>query len=166
MVDINQTVSDLQRRVSNMIRRGSVHSVDLSRRPPRVKVEYLPSMVTNWLPYASDSASDGSVSESKPPSVGEGVVMVSESGDLNNAIVIARINNSENQAVSTSPDEHVTQYADGTKTTYNYKTSQLSVVVVGDISIESTKSTTIKADSLNLEAANAITLKGSEIHLN
>ena len=40
MSEIDFIVRDLQRRLANMIRRGTIHSVDFESNPPLVKVEY------------------------------------------------------------------------------------------------------------------------------
>ncbi len=133
---IEYILRDLQRRLSNMIRRGCIHSVDFKKTPPRVRVEYSKGAVTAWLPFVSNRASS-ECSTWDPLSVGERVVIFSESGDLNCGMVISALNCSDNPAPSSDPYVHVTRYSDGTQIDYNRKSHKLNVSIGsgGDIEI-------------------------------
>ncbi len=191
MNDLNYIVRDLQRRLSNMIKRGRVHSVDFSKTPPRVRVEYAKDAVTGWLPWVSGLASSKGRTDWNPLSVGEQVLIVSESGDLSAGVVIGSLLDSTNVPPSTSGSEHVTQFDDGTRLAYDREHHSLSIVVQGAVTISSTgnlnasvdgdatftvkgAATVESQDSLTLNAAGDIgieakgnlTLKGTRIDIN
>jgi len=178
MSDLNYIVRDLQRRMANMIRRGRVHSVDFEQSPPRVKVEYEKNAVTGWLPWISGRESNQHRTDWEPLAIGEQVIILSESGDLSAGVVLPSLPDATSPAPSTSPDEHVSRYEDGTTFTYNRKTHTLSIDVQGDANLHTTgnvtahiegtadvtvaKATTVKTDAtLNVEAAKDLNIKTS-----
>ncbi|MGL1344952.1 phage baseplate assembly protein V [Vibrio parahaemolyticus] len=184
MSDLNYIVRDLQRRMANMIRRGRVHSVDFEQSPPRVKVEYEKGAVTGWLPWISGRESNKHRTDWEPLAIGEQVIILSESGELSAGVVLPSLPDATSPVPSTSPDEHVSRYEDGTTFTYNRKTHTLTIDVQGDVSFHSTgnvtshiegnmsaqidgtadvtvaKATTVKTDAtLNVEAAQDLSIK-------
>ena len=178
MNEFNYIVRDLQRRMANMIRRGRVHSVDFEQSPPRVKVEYEKGAVTGWLPWISGRESNKHRTDWEPLAIGEQVIILSESGELSAGVVLPSLPDATSPVPSTSPDEHVSRYEDGTTFTYNRKTHTLSIDVQGDANlhtignvtahIEGTadvtvaKATTVKTDAtLNVEAAKDLNIKTS-----
>ena len=178
MSDLNYIVRDLQRRMANMIRRGRVHSVDFEQSPPRVKVEYEKNAVTGWLPWISGRESNQHRTDWEPLAIGEQVIILSESGDLSAGVVLPSLPDATSPVPSTSPDEHVSRYEDGTTFTYNRKTHTLSIDVQGDANLHTTgnvtahiegtadvtvaKATTVKTDAtLNVEAAKDLNIKTS-----
>ena len=171
-------ICDLQRRMANMIRRGRVHSVDFEQSPPRVKVEYERNAVTGWLPWISGRESNQHRTDWEPLAIGEQVIILSESGDLSAGVVLPSLPDATSPVPSTSPDEHVSRYEDGTTFTYNRKTHTLSIDVQGDANLHTTgnvtahiegtadvtvaKATTVKTDAtLNVEAAKDLNIKTS-----
>ena len=142
MSDLNYIVRDLQRRMANMIRRGRVHSVDFEQSPPRVKVEYEKDAVTGWLPWISGRESSKHRTDWEPLAIGEQVIILSESGDLSAGVVIPSLPDASSPVPSTSPDEHVSRYEDGTTFTYNRKTHTLTIDVQGDVNFHATGNVT------------------------
>ncbi|MFA0194476.1 phage baseplate assembly protein V [Vibrio artabrorum] len=178
MSDLPYIVRDLQRRMANMIRRGRVHSVDFEQSPPRVKVEYEKGAVTGWLPWISGRESNKHRTDWEPLAIGEQVIILSESGELSSGVVLPSLPDATSPVPSTSPDEHVSRYEDGTTFTYNRKTHTLSIDVQGDANLHTTgnvtahiegtadvtvsKATTVKTDAtLNVEAAKDLNIKTS-----
>ncbi|WP_417536830.1 phage baseplate assembly protein V [Methylophaga sp.] len=157
-MQIELIVSDMQRRLSNMIKRGKVHSVDFSQTPPRVKVEYEAGAITAWLPFVSSRQSIISKSKWEPLSVGEGVMVFSESGDMSLGVVFPATADGTNVPPSTSPDEHVTKYSDGSLVKYDRSSHQLTVNVVGAISVS--------CKSADVTASGDVTVDASQIKLN
>lgn len=137
MSDMAYIVRDLQRRLANMIKRGRVHSVDFTMSPPRVRVEYDRQAVTGWLPWIGGRASS-SKTEWEPLDVGEQVIILSESGDLSAGVVMPSIPDGQSPVPSTSPDEHVSRYEDGTTLTYHRKEHTLTVDVQGQLVVNTT----------------------------
>lgn len=142
MSDLNYIVRDLQRRMANMIRRGRVHSMDFEQSPPRVKVEYEKDAVTGWLPWISGRESSKHRTDWEPLAIGEQVIILSESGDLSAGVVIPSLPDASSPVPSTSPDEHVSRYEDGTTFTYNRKTHTLTIDVQGDVNFHVTGNVT------------------------
>lgn len=160
MSDLNYIVRDLQRRMANMIRRGRVHSVDFEQSPPRVKVEYEKDAVTGWLPWISGRESSKHRTDWEPLAVGEQVIILSESGELSAGVVIPSLPDSSNPVPSTSPDEHVSRYEDGTTFTYNRKTHTLSIDVQGDAILHTTGNVTANIKgTADVTVAKDLTLK-------
>ncbi|WP_459782387.1 phage baseplate assembly protein V, partial [Photobacterium sp. R1] len=137
MSDMAYIVRDLQRRLANMIRRGRVHSVDFTMSPPRVRVEYGKQAVTGWLPWMGGRASS-SKTQWEPLDIGEQVIILSESGDLSAGVVMPSIPDAQSPVPSTSPDEHVSRYEDGTTLTYHRKKHTLTVDVQGQLVVKAT----------------------------
>ena len=138
MSELNYIVRDLQRRMANMIRRGRVHSVDFAQSPPRVKVEYEKGAVTGWLPWGSGRASSDHRTDWEPLAIGEQVIILSESGELSAGVVLPSLPDASSPVPSTSPDEHVSRYEDGTTFIYNRKTHTLTIDVQGDANLHTT----------------------------
>lgn len=184
MSDLNYIVRDLQRRMANMIRRGRVHSVDFEQSPPRVKVEYEKGAVTGWLPWISGRESNKHRTDWEPLAIGEQVIILSESGELSAGVVLPSLPDATSQVPSTSPDEHVSRYEDGTMFIYNRKTHTLTIDVQGDVNFHATgnvtshiegnmsaqidgtanvtvaKATTVKTDAtLHVESAQDLSIK-------
>ncbi|MCR9529240.1 phage baseplate assembly protein V [Vibrio alginolyticus] len=160
MSDLPYIVRDLQRRMANMIRRGRVHSVDFEQSPPRVKVEYEKGAVTGWLPWISGRESNKHRTDWEPLAIGEQVIILSESGDLSAGVVLPSLPDATSPVPSTSPDEHVSRYEDGTTFTYNRKTHTLSIDVQGDAILHTTGNVTANIKgTADVTVAKDLTLK-------
>lgn len=160
MNDLNYIVGDLQRRLANMIRRGRVHSVDFEQVPPRVKVDYDQGAVTGWLPWISGRESNQHRTDWEPLAIGEQVIILSESGELSAGVVLPSLPDATSPVPSTSPDEHVSRYEDGTTFIYNRKTHTLSIDVQGDANVHTTGNLNAQVDgSAHVEVAQATTVK-------
>ncbi|WP_154179663.1 phage baseplate assembly protein V [Vibrio furnissii] len=176
MNDLNFIVRDLQRRLANMIRRGKVHSVDFTQTPPRVRVDYGVNndteqpAITDWLPWISGRASTSRV-DWEPLSVGEQVLILSESGELSSGVVVPAIASANNAVPSTSPDEHISKYSDSTEIKYDRLSHKLTITIGSDGDAELTcKTFIVNADiehtgnqktSGNLEVAKNVDVKNN-----
>ncbi|GAB3528665.1 phage baseplate assembly protein V [Photobacterium alginatilyticum] len=127
--EMNYIVRDMQRRMANMIKRGRVHSVDFKQKPPRVRVEYAKGAVTGWLPWVSGRASSKHRVDWEPLAVGEQVIILSESGELSAGVVIPALSDAKSPVPSTSTDEHVSRYEDGTEISYNRASHKLTITI-------------------------------------
>lgn len=157
MIDLNYIVRDLQQRIANVIRRGRIHSVDFEQSPPRVKVEYEKGAVTGWLPWISGRESSKHRTDWEPLAIGEQVIILSESGDLSSGVVVPSLPDATSPVPSTSPDEHVSRYEDGTTFSYNRKTHTFSIDVKGDVVVNATGD--IKATATGDIIAKSSTIK-------
>ncbi|MEZ9525720.1 phage baseplate assembly protein V [Enterovibrio norvegicus] len=129
MSDMAYIVSELQKKVANMIKRGRIHSVDMTMEPPRVRVEYAKGAVTGWLPWVSGRAASEYRTDWEPLAIGEQVIILSESGELSAGVVIPSLSDAKSPVPSRSPDEHVSKYKDGTEIKYNRASHKLTITI-------------------------------------
>jgi phage baseplate assembly protein V len=78
-------LSDLDRRIANMIRKGRVTEVDLSARRAKVQIGQEDEDTTDWIPWAVGMAGDDR--SWRAPSVGEQVVVLSPGGDTDQGFI-------------------------------------------------------------------------------
>lgn len=167
MSDDSEIIRDIQRRLANLIRKGRVHSVDFTQTPPRVRVEYSQGVTTGWLVWISGRASSQSRTDWEPLAVGEQCLIFSESGDMSSGVVLPAMLDEQNPSPSTSADEHVTRYSDGTETRYNRNSHQLTVVVKGALKCTTDKNIEFSAGGdVNVTAGGNMTFKASRIDMN
>lgn len=119
-------LSDIQRRLNNLVRSGVIAQVQQS--PLRVKVK-IGDLVTDWLRPQMPAA--GAVSISYLPSVGEAVQVVSESGDLRNGVVYLGLHNTSNEPPTTEPGVYKIQFKDGSAITYDSNGTVLAIELAG-----------------------------------
>lgn len=123
-------LADLQRLLHNIVRVGSIHSVDHGGpgKPATVRVA-IGDLVTDWRPYHECRA--GTTTTWNPPTVGEQATVFSPSGDLGAAVVLVGLNSTGNPAPSSDPNKHVTKYPDGTVVEYDHAAHALLVSMAG-----------------------------------
>lgn len=129
-------MADLQRLLHNLIRVGSIHAVDLSSTPARVRVLLSAEdetaggqLVTDWRPYFERRA--GTTSTWNPPTVGEQCAVISPGGDLAACLVLVGLHSSRNPAPSASPSHHTTRYPDGAVIQYDHAAHALTATLPG-----------------------------------
>ncbi len=139
-------LSELQRLLHNLVRVGSIHSVDHGGpdTPARVRVT-IGDLVTDWRPYHECRA--GGTTTWNPPTVGEQATVLSPSGDLGAAVVLVGLNSIGNPAPSSDPNKTITKYPDGTVVEYDHAAHALlvslpgggtaNIVVPGSVTIDS-----------------------------
>jgi phage baseplate assembly protein V len=128
-IDRDYLINDLQKRLSNTIKRGRVNSVDFNVVPPLIKVEIEDGIVTDWVPFVTGGTSDGSVSVWQPIALNTQVIMICEAGDFNNGVVIASLPDAGNPPPGNQPNLHITKYSDGTTVTYDTDAHFLSAAI-------------------------------------
>ncbi len=108
MSDLTYRVSELERLLANLLRVGTVDSIDAPAAKVRVKIGQLITAPLNWFTRRAGADRDW-----WSPSVGEQVMLLSPGGDLAQGVVLPAINRSAYPAPATSPDQHRVDYADG-----------------------------------------------------
>ncbi|MBB5515769.1 phage baseplate assembly protein V [Rubricella aquisinus] len=99
-------IAELERRAAASIRIGVVREVDASRGLARVKLSGgAAAFLTGPIPWVEQSA--GANRTHIPLSVGQQVVIVSETGDLHDAVIIGSLNSAANARPSQAPDAYV-----------------------------------------------------------
>ncbi|MCF6777603.1 phage baseplate assembly protein V [Thiotrichales bacterium 19X7-9] len=136
-MDVVQHLVDMQRRLNNLIRIGTVIGTNETRL--RIK---LGDNITGWLPWLTQRTGD--CQTWWKPSIGEQVLVLSSSGELNNGVVLPAIY-MQNQPTLNS-NEQKTVYKDGTTVSYDYEKSKLTVDCVGDVDVIGAKTLKVTFD--------------------
>ncbi|MEZ0150118.1 MAG: phage baseplate assembly protein V [Candidatus Reddybacter sp.] len=127
MSSLEDTLSDMARRLANIITLGTVHSV--SGALCRVAIGGDEGHLTPAIKWLAGRAS--ATSHWSQLRVGEQVLLLSPSGDIGNAVAVPSVYSSANPAPSTDPDETVNTMPDGAVFRYNHNTSVLDVILPG-----------------------------------
>lgn len=133
-----------ERRMNNMVNRGIVTEVDYANAVCRVQID---SLVTDWLPFGSVRM--GKVKVWNPPHVGEQVYLISETGELETALVLGSFAY-DNQPNPTADAATVAMHCDdGAVFSYNHATHQLTIDLPND------SKTAIRSDVVTIDCHNA-----------
>ncbi|AYN30006.1 phage baseplate assembly protein V [Buttiauxella sp. 3AFRM03] len=122
-------LSDLRRRVRDIVRGGVIHSVQMS--PPRCRVTFGidpisgNEHVTTWLPWFTRS--DAEKQEWSVPAAGSPATVFSEGGELRGGVVLAGYITDDQAAASDSPHQHITRYGNGATVMYDTQTNQAEI---------------------------------------
>lgn len=154
MLESNFAISELQRKLANIIRVGIVEKVDYEKARVKVKIgEFL----TDWLPWITNRA--GKDSSWFPPDIDEQVVIFSPLGELSLGIVLPAIYQQKYPAPEISKMINSLVFQDGTKLTYDKENHHLEITVADKI--------TLKVGKSEIEMTkNGIKLKAKRIDLN
>lgn len=114
--------SELNRKIANLIKQGTVAEVDVAKGRVRVKHGEL---VSEWLPYFVPAA--GGVSVHRPPSVGENCIILSPSGETAAGMVLCGMASQAHSQPSYSADETVVKFPDGAVAKYNHASSAMQI---------------------------------------
>jgi len=146
-------INDLGRRLANIIRIGTIFEIDFEEAKARVKIG---DLETDFLPWVnSNSASNNSWN---PPEIDEQVVVLSPSGELNQAVILPSLYKS-NASDNSSNTQSVT-YKDGSKITFDHDAGNFTLDLQGNLNLDIKGSAIIKvAGNAEIEAAK-VTLKG------
>jgi phage baseplate assembly protein gpV len=130
IVELERQVAELDRRGRNRKRTGVVDQVDTAKGVARVKIadgEQGPYL-TGWLPWKEIAA--GGIKSHIPPTKGEQVDVVSENGDLTDAVIDMSTPSNANPRPHDGPEAVITK--GGTRITI----SDGAVEIVADVSIK------------------------------
>lgn len=147
--------SDLQRRLENLIRIGTIAEVDLAdTTAPRVRVQD-GELLTGWLPFGAMRA--GTARVWSAPTVDEQVIILSPSGELASAVVFGSLFCAGIQAPSTDPHEHVIDFADGTRVSHNDATGAMVFTGMRTVLMRASESFTIETTDMVVNASGSVT---------
>ncbi len=119
-------ITELNRRLANLIVLGKVVEADYAQTIPKLKIK-AGDLKTAWLPMLTQRA--GSDLSWWPLEVGEQVVVLSPSGELAQGIVLGALNQLAFPSIGNSADSHKQVYADGAVIEYNRKSHHLSATL-------------------------------------
>ncbi|WP_353274076.1 phage baseplate assembly protein V [Wolbachia endosymbiont (group A) of Ennomos erosarius] len=154
MLDHSFAISELNRKLANIIRIGLVKEIDYEKAKVRVKIgEFL----TDLLPWITSKA--GKDRNWSPPDIDEQVVILSPLGELSLGVVLGGIYQEKYPASENKKEINSVKFQDGTKLSYDKDKHHLEIEVVDKI--------TLKAGESSIEMTKSgIKLKGSRIDLN
>lgn len=141
-------IEHILRLLQNLIRLGTVSDVSHGN-PARVRVA-TGGLQTNWLPWREQRA--GRTTTWDPPTIGEQVIILAPGGDLTGAIVLSGIHSDAIPPPSTSAAETVTQYPDGAVTKYDHESGKMTISGITSLDIQAADSVTIKTKTITLDA--------------
>ena len=138
--------ADNNRRIESIIRFGLIAEVDHAQAKARVKCG---EILTDFIPFIA--LRSGTTKTWSPPTQGEQCVILAASGELTTACIITGLYTQNSP--SHSADEHVIEFADGAKITYNQAN--------GDLVVTGIKTANIKADNqINIDCP-TVNIKGN-----
>ena len=111
-----ELISDINRRIANMINMGTVHSVDGAL--CRVAIGGDSQNLTPPIKWQAGRAADES--NWSQPDIGEQVLLLSPSGDIGNAVAVLGFYSAANPAPSSNPDLTLKNMPDGAVFSYNH----------------------------------------------
>lgn len=129
---------ELSRRLENLIRFGTIHSIDYDAERVRVQTG---GLVTNWLRWLEYRA--GETTTWDPPTMFEQVVVLSPSGEAAGGVVLRGLHSDSIVPPSNSPDTHVVKYPDGAVISYDHAASHLDASGIQTARIEAAVSITL-----------------------
>ena len=147
-------LSDLAKRLSNIIRIGTIFEINVQIAKARVKIGELE---TDFLPWAN--ANSGSNNSWNPPEIDEQVIVLSPSGDLSQAVILPSIY--KNNASNSDQNIKSITYQDGSKISFNVSSGTLDLDLKGDVIIKVVGNANIEGDNINITASSNITLDGN-----
>lgn len=134
----------LSRMIENLIRIGKIEEIDLSGKCCRVRTGKL---LTNWLPWITARA--GTTRTWNPPTVGEQVLVFSPSGELGGGVVLTGLFSTMHPAPSDSAAEHITDYPDGARISYNHATHALTATGIQTALVQASEQVTIDCPAVH-----------------
>lgn len=124
---MNTSPIENERRLQSIINRGIVTQVDHAAARCRVQID---GLETDWLKFTS--ARIGKVKIWNPPSIGEQVLVISETGELSTGLVTTSFDYDDQPMPSANADTFEIRCDDGATFIYNHATHNLGVTLPDD----------------------------------
>lgn len=155
---------ELARRLENLIRRGTIEQVDCAAEPPVARVRLRDGLKTDWLPWLPKRAAGNRSWD--PIEVGEAVIVLAESGDLANGVILPSMYTQSAQAPSRDPNKAVYRFADGAVIEYDRAEHRLDAFIPGDANVQTAGAVQFTAGgAIIATSATGITLAAPSITL-
>lgn len=145
---------DLHRLIANLIRRGTVMAVDLTATPPCVRVSS-GALESDWMPWFEIRAGDTTTWSA--PTIGEQGIIFSPGGEPEQGMFLRGIYSSTIRPPSTSADEHVCQFPDGARISYDHASGHLQATSIKTCNVEASERITLKAPDILLDGRATVT---------
>ncbi len=141
-------LSELKRRLCNMIQVGQIHEVDTQKALAKVR---LGDIITHWLPWVAGRA--GSVRHWSPLEANEQVVVLAPFGELNQGIILGSLYQNTAPAPDTQAQRHTIAWDDGLKIKYDQTNHKLNIQNAETLNITVSGQANIQAKDITLEAS-------------
>ena len=135
MSNLAYRVSELERKLNNIIRVGTV--ADTDEKTAKVRIDYGGENPTDWLPWVTRRA--GKDREWWMPEKQEQVLLLSPVGDLAQGIVLPAIYQDLFPPNGNSEDVHRIDYQNGDFIEHNRSTGALTMSMKGQITLDCSK---------------------------
>ena len=143
-------IAELNRRLDNLLRLGTIAEVDHPATRVRVKSG---DILTDWLPWIERRA--GTTLDWDPPTIGEQVLILAPTGELSTALVLTGINSDFHPSPSDKPYICLRRYPDGAEIEYDHKNHHLRATIPGSVEIDA-------ATEIDILSGTVITVKAAE----
>jgi phage baseplate assembly protein V len=161
-------VSELVRRIEQLMRYGTIAAVDHTTARCRVRTG---ALLSTWVPWVAQRA--GNTQHWSPPTVGEQCLLLSPGGDTAGAVAVLGLYSSAVPAPSSSANNHVWQHPDGAVISYDHATHALHAALPGgssatlDATTVTINATTVTVNAPTVEVnATDVTVNASELTIN
>jgi phage baseplate assembly protein V len=147
MMDLEYRVTELERRVANLLRIGIVEELDPTGAQAAALLGYelsggrvivkIGDIITGWLPWLTRRA--GNDKDWWAPEVGEQVMVLSPMGDLVQGVVLPAINYEGAHAPADAATVKKVVFGDGGVFEYDRETGKLTINIPGEMDITASK---------------------------
>lgn len=144
-------VVELQRRLANIVRKGTVYELDADAARARVKYDEQDDgtpVVTTWLQWGVRRA--GPDRTWWAPEVGEQVLILSPAGDLRQAVIVCSLWREAYPPNGDAADLTRTDFADGSYVEHDRETGNLTIRATGNITITADGNVDINGSRIDL----------------
>lgn len=136
---MNTLSPESERRINNVINLGIVTAVNHADATCRVKID---GNETDWLPFGA--ARMGNVKIWNPPSVGEQVMVISENGELDTAVVTGSFDYDSHPMPSANANSIEMHCKDGAVFSYDHSAHKL------DVRLPNASTTNVQSNTINV----------------
>lgn len=116
-------LSELDRRLKQMIRIGVVHAVDTAAAKVQVRIG---QNTTDWRPWL---AAAGTIKTWNPPAVGEQVLVLSPGGDFEQSVIVPSLYYTAFKAPSSDPAEHCIALSAESRVSWDAEKQRLQITL-------------------------------------
>lgn len=148
-VDLERRIGDLERRLSNMVRMGTVVAADYGAGKARV---FCDDFTTDWLPWKTRRA--GGDIDWWAPEIGEQVEVLSPSGLTEGAWIGAALYSDQFSEPEASPDRHTIRYKNGDSIIHDRADGSYEISLAGPVTIIAGGPALIKTPHATIDAEN------------
>lgn len=164
-IESQHLFADLQRRLANLVRMGTIADVDHGSTPPLVRVLLSGEEPSEWRPYLELRA--GKTGTWNPPTVGESVLFLSPDGLTEGGFALPGLPTQSHPTPSSDPNKTVTKYPDGAVFEYDHAAHKLKVTLPADgtADIDVPDAITVTCKTADVTAGESAKVHSQEITL-